>query len=76
MKQSYHARLKAAESMSFSLNPDEALDRWLEEHYLHTRPCYLSIASQVPIGLCKLCVQRGFEQLERSYQSIEGEESK
>jgi hypothetical protein len=68
MKHSYHIRLKTAETMSFNLNPDEALDRWLHEHYPHTKPCYLSIASQVPLGLCRLCVQRGFAEFERGYQ--------
>jgi len=68
MKQDYRARLKVAEGAILCLNPDEALDLWMKEHYTCSWPPYLDVASQVPSGLRKLCFQRGFAELERVYR--------
>lgn len=68
MKQNYITRLESAETASLSLNPDETLDRWVEQHYPNSRPSYLSLACQVPSGLGMLCVLRGFDELGLEYQ--------
>lgn len=71
MKHDYVARLKTAEDMCLGLNPDEALDRWMDERYPFSRPTYMSIVCLVPTGLRKLCFQRVFDELEREYQGLE-----
>ncbi len=68
MKQNYMTRLKSAETASLGLNPDEALDRWVEQHYPNSRPSYLSLACRAPSGLGMLCVKRGFDELGLEYQ--------
>jgi hypothetical protein len=67
MKQAYLVRLKTAEDACFGLNPDEALDQWMEEHFPGSRPSYLDIACRAPSGLRMLCVWRGFAELERAH---------
>jgi hypothetical protein len=63
MRHRYEARLKAAEEVIFTLNPEESLDRWIEEHYPNTRPSYLDLIHEVPMGLGKLCFLRGMAEL-------------
>ncbi len=66
MKQQYLTRLKAVELESQALHPDESLDTWIQQHYPDTHPPYLTLMCLVPSGLKRVCLHRGFLELEQT----------